>query len=328
MPIPADNYQYDITTGHILPNNTGTWANLVSTVEISLSNVTTGNATATLIAGNVSFGNLTFANTTCQANSNVITLTTSSSSTANLSVGMQVWRSNVANGTTITAINNQLSTWDTWTGWIKQPQAYMVYSTEPIDTGILDPYNLQIDADIEGNVTYIVRTSADGEFSGNETVSNLTPGITDVAAFEGRYYCVTANVKTESSLAIIRELTVSVKQEPLLIQKGNISTASLAGTSSSRQLDIGRNVSYIYALQMTPHLFVGGTGYTQTGYVVADYFPETIVTGAFPQIVDKLNGGANIALTDNDGNFIDGRVDVTLSALPEQYRDGKNFRLR
>jgi hypothetical protein len=328
MPIPLDTGKVDLTTGWILPTNTGTWANLISTVEISLSNVTTGNTTATLIAGNVSFGNLTFANTTCQANSNVITLTTSSSSTANLSVGMQVYRSNVANGTTITAITNQNSTWDTWTTWIKQPALYTILSTDPVDTGLLDPYNLEITADITGNVTYTVRTSIDGEFSGNETVANLTPGITDVAAFEGRFYSVTANVTTESSMAVIKSMVVSVKQEPLLIQKGNISTASLAGTSSSRQLDIGRNVSYIYALQMTPHLFVGGSGYTVSGYVTNGYFDETIITGAFPQIVDKLNGGANIALTDNEGNFIDGRVDVTLSALPEQYRDGKNFRLR
>jgi hypothetical protein len=328
MPTPANTGEIDLTTGFILPRNTGTWANLISTVEISLSNVTTGNTTATLIAGNVSFGNLTFANTTCQANSNVITLTTSSSSTANLSVGMRVYRSNVANNTTITAITNQNSTWDTWTGWIKQPALYTIYSTEPVDTGLLDPYNLEITADITGNVTYTVRTSTDGEFTGNETVTVLSPGITDVSAFEGRFYAVTANVTTESSMAVIKDMVVSVKQEPLLIQKGNISTANLAGTISSRILDIGRNVSYIYALQMTPHLYVGGSGYTQAGYVVADYFPETIVTGAFPQIVDKLNGGANIALTDNDGNFIDGRVDVTLSALPEQYRDGKNFRLR
>ena len=226
MPIPLNDGQIDILTGYILPRNTGTWSNLASTVEITLSNVTTGNATATLIAGNVSFGNLTFANTTCQANSNIITLTTSSSSTANLSVGMQVWRSNVANGTTITAITNQISTWDTWTGWIKQPAPYLVWSTDIIDTDSLDPYNLEIKSDITGNVTYIVRTSADGDFSGNETVANLTPGITDVPAFEGRYYCITANVTTESSLATIRNMVINVKQEPILIQKGNINSVS------------------------------------------------------------------------------------------------------
>ena len=328
MSIPDNNYQYDITTGWILPKNTGTWANLVSTVEITVSNVTNGNATATLIAGNVTFGNLTFANTTCQANSNVITLTTSSSSTANLSVGMQVWRSNVANGSTITGIRNELSTWDTWTTWIKQPQTYMVYNTELVDTGLLDPYNLTIDSTIEGNVTYIVRTSADGEFSGNETVTTITPGITDVPAFEGRYYVVTANVQTESTLAAIKEMTISVKQEPILIQKGNIDSSTLTGTSSSRQLDIGRNVSYIYALQMTPYFYVGGTGYFTSGYVATGYTEETLVTGAFPQIVDKSNGGANIAIIDNEGNYIDSRFDATVSALPEQYRDGKNFRLR
>ena len=74
---------------------------------------------------------------------------------------------------------------------------------------------------------------------------------------------------------------------------------------------------------MTPYLTTSFDGYVANGYTTpSGYFtPETGVTGAFPQIVDKLSGGANIAIIDNNGSYVDSYVDVLAYVLPEQFMD-------
>ena len=135
-------------------------------------------------------------------------------------------------------------------------------------------------------------------------------------------------MRTTGSLTTLSSLDVTVTDQTLMLTKNKLDTSTLSGTSASRQIDLGRKISYINNIQMTPYVYTGGTPYVTVGYVTSGYFDETVVLGAFPQIIDKNNGGANITVIDNNGNYIDSYVDVLVYALPEQYVDGNNIRQR
>lgn len=321
MPIPADTGLQDFQTGHIYPRNRGTWANLASTREITISSDAIGSSISNIIVGNVSFGNLTINNATITANSNIVILTTTTANISNISVGMKVYDANIAANTSVTSIRNSSSglIWDTWHNWSNDPAPYFYWNSPLIDIGKDIVFNCLINTVSTGAVTYEIRTTGNANFNGTENLRTVGSGNVDIPAYEGRFLAVTANVVSTGSIAVLEKMDINVKNEPFQLALNKVNTGSLAGTISSRQVDLGRNSSYIQNIQMTPHLFVGGTGYTQSGYVATDYFSETLVTGAFPQIVDKLNGGANIAIVDNDGNYIDGNVDILVYALPEQY---------
>lgn len=323
MALPISNGQPDYRTGIVYPPNLGTWANLASTREITLSsNVANTTIGANITVGNVSFGNLKIYNTDYYANTNVIILGTTTSNIANISVGMRVYGANLASNVTVTSIRNSTTgvIWDTLSNWITEPAPYFTWSGPLIDNGSSIVFNCLIDSEINGNVSYEI-TTTDQAFDGNETVTTVNVGDTDIAAYQGQYVIVTANVRSTGSLTSLSKMDVRITNETFVITKNHVYTGNLAGTSSSRTIDLGRQVSYITSLQMTPYLYSGGSGYTQSGYVTNGYFDETIITGAFPQIIDKTHGGANIALTDNDGNYIDGYIDILAYVLPEQYMD-------
>jgi hypothetical protein len=331
MPIPENTGLQDFETGHIYPKNLGTWANLASIREITISSNVTVSRSANIILGNVSFGNITIINTTLLANSNVIVMTTSTANIANISVGMQVYDANTVSGnTTVTSIRNSTSgiTWASYTNWANDPAEFFLWNSPIIDNGSNKTFNCLVTTEATGTVSYQIRSSITGNFDGTESLTTVTSGNVNIPAYEGQFVVVTANVVSTTELARLTSMDVIVTDETIQLTTNKLDTSTLSGTSSSRQLNLGRNVSYINNLQMSPYLYGGSSPYVTVGYVTADYFPETIVTGAFPQIVDKLNGGANIAIIDNDGNYIDGNVDVLVYALPEQYVDGNNIKQR
>jgi hypothetical protein len=325
MPIPLVTGDQDFRTGIVYPKNTGTWANLKSTREITLSsNVQGTTSNVSVIVGNVSFGNLTIRNTNYYANSNIIILGTTTSNIANISVGMKVYGANIGSNVSVTSIRNSSTgiTWDSLTAWITQPAPYFIWNSDIINNESSIVFNCLVNSEVVGNVSYTILTT-DGAFDGNDIVTTINVGNTDIPAYQGQYVLVSANVRTTGSLHNLSSMDINITNDPLIITRNHLYTGNLSGTSSSRQLDLGRNVSYITSLQMTPYLLNTTTGeYVTNGYVASDYFPATTgVTGGFPQIVDKLNGGANIALVDNDGNYSDGYIDLLAYVLPEQYMD-------
>ena len=333
MAIPENNGIFDATLNKVIAPTTNSWNNLKSTIEIVISSTSDANiSVANLTAGNIAFGNVTISNTTMAANSNVIVLGTTTANIANLSVGMTIWRSNISgNVGTITAIQNSATgvRWDTYKIWAGTPSPYLIYSTPIIDVGRVGYFNLEIDADIIGNVKYEVRSSTTGVFDGTETLTNVYPATDNIPAFYGRYAVVTANVAYQGALQTITALSARNYTTPFTIYLNTVDTSGLLGSSTARQLSLGRTVSQVVNLQLTPHLTTSFNGYVGLGYADAGYFtPETGITGGFPQIIDKLNGTANIAVVDNNGSYVDSYVDILVSALPEQYMDGINLRQR
>jgi hypothetical protein len=301
---------------------------------------------ANLIAGNVAFGNVTITNTTMGANSNVIVLGTTTANIANLSVGMQVYRANIAgNVGNITAIQNSSTgvRWDTYKTWTGTPAPYLIYSTPIIDVGSIGYFNLEIDADINGNVKYEIRSSTTGTFDGTETLTNVFPATDNIPAFYGRYVVVTANVAYNGSLQTISTLSARNFATPFAIYLDSIDTNTLPITDSDnsgavgRQLILGRSTSYITNIQATLHspqnLFYINPGYTDQLYIKNDL---PLFSGMNPPVFfikNKFNGGANVVVLNGSGGIYAGTgtgpvVDLLVYALPEQYMDGINLRQR
>lgn len=224
---------------------------------------------------------------------------------------------------------NNASTWGELTSWVTRPADPLIWLSDPIDLGKEVYFTLQITTEAVGNVNYTVYTSNVGSFANAYTTANtITSGSSGIAAFYGRYVTVAAEVYNTGGLHSLQTMELTAGTQRFDILMSDIDSSGLTGTISSRQLPIERTVSKVLNIQMTPYLTTGGSGYTQSGYVASTYFDETLVTGAFPQIIDKNGTGANVAFVDNDGNYIDCVFDAVAWVYPEQYMDGNNLKVR
>jgi hypothetical protein len=338
MAIPENNGIFDTTLNKIIAPTSSTWSDLRSTIEIVISSISDANVSvANLIAGNVAFGNVTITNTTMGANSNVIVLGTTTANIANLSVGMQVYRANIAgNVGNITAIQNSSTgvRWDTYKTWTGTPAQYLIYSTPIIDVGSVGYFNLEIDADINGNVKYEIRSSTTGTFDGTETLTNVFPATDNIPAFYGRYVVVTANVAYDGSLQTISTLSARNFATPFAIYLDSIDTGTLPQLRPfSRHLELGRNTSHITNIQATVKNNEEAR-YVDISYVdiLSNYMQNSLspYSGTDVPILtirDKYNGGANITVIQG-GGYTDAVFDILVYALPEQFMDGINLRQR
>ena len=223
---------------------------------------------------------------------------------------------------------NNSQSWSTMTSWITEPEPYMVYNSPTIDLGSSQVFNLNMTADIVGNVTYTVYTTDTIFSNAASTTTTISSGASNIPSFEGRYVAVSANIASTGGLQTIRSWKINPNTRKIEISLNSVDTATLTGNTQQRQLDVGRSISYVYNLQMTPHYTESGGAYVNVGYVNADYVDTTLIIGAFPQIVNKANGGANICVVDNEGQFVDTTVDIRVIALPEQYRVENNINTR
>jgi hypothetical protein len=259
-------------------------------------------------------------------------MTTTTANIANISVGMQVYNANtVSANTTVTSIRNSSSgiTWASYTKWINTPAGYFLWNSPIIDNASNKTFNCLITTEATGTVSYEIRSSVDGNFDGTETLRTVTSGNVNIPAHQGQFVSVTANVASTTELASLTSMDVTVTDETIQLSRNKLDTTTLSGNISNRQLNLGRTLSFITNLQITPYLVQSGGIYITADYVTDGYFVSaTAILGAFPQIVDKTAGLANIALVDNNGNYIDGYVDIYCQALPEQYVDGNNIKQR
>ena len=334
MPIPENTGLQDFETGHIYPRNLGTWANLASTREITISSNVTVSRGANIILGNVSFGNITINNTTLLANSNVIVMTTSTANIANISVGMRVYNANTAlANATVTSIRNSSSgiTWASYTNWANNPARYFLWNSPIIDNGSNKTFNCLVTTEATGTVSYQIRSSVDGNFNGTETLRTVTSGNVNIPAHQGQFVVVTANVASTTELASLTSMDVTITNEPIMLILDSLDTSTLPQLRPySRQLNLGRNTSYIINIQATVKNNEEAR-YVDFSYVNTSYMQNDLViySGGTPPtltIRDKSNGTANIVISDT--GYTDGVFDLLVYALPEQYVDGNNIKQR
>jgi hypothetical protein len=164
-------------------------------------------------------------------------------------------------------------TWGSWTSWNNQPANSMIVVSTVQDRGTAGYFNLKTSADVTGNISYQVFTSNTGEFQGEETVSNITPNTSNIAAFYGRYYTVVANVTDPSGQIELRSLNTISTNSRFDIQYNDLDTGTLAAgpnNASSRVLPLPRTISAVTNMQVTAHnptlqnsiyITTGNTGY-------------------------------------------------------------------
>lgn len=226
---------------------------------------------------------------------------------------------------TWTLLANNSQTWDSLTTWVTAPVTPMIVLSEELDLGLSTKFTLQVTATVVGSVTYTVYTTDDNSWlSATTTATVIAADAENIPAFTGQYVRVAATVTSPSQLAqlISMELTAGTQRFDILLN--DIDSSTLTGSTSARKLDLGRNVSHVVNLQITPHKATGNTWITST----SGYTEATISKLSTAIIVDKNAGGANIAFINAEGQYVDSTFDAIAYVLPEQYMSDNNLAVR
>ena len=228
------------------------------------------------------------------------------------------------------------STWQAFGSWNSIPANPLVWLSNLIDLVSIQDFNLLISATYDGEIAYDVYTSNTGAFQGEETITSIIEGQTNISAFNGRYVIVSAKVTKTGSLNILKSLRITAQRKYFDILHTDINSSSLDGGISGRILPIGRTVSKVLTVDLIGRA-PQGPGYVATGYILDDYFESTglyivddyfvtdyITTTGFNTLslaflVSKDRTGPVVCLCDQNGNYIDGEFDARITVLPEQY---------
>lgn len=250
------------------------------------------------------------------------------------------------------------TTWDNLLSWEVSVVDPLIWVTNVYDFGRVGTFNIRIDSVFEGDLRkYEVWTSNTGEFNGEESYYEINEGDSNILSFTGRYVIVSAWVYNTAQTARLKSMTVRLSDQSLELDLPDVSTTDLpvltaidtSTTTPAYVLDLGRGVSSILSAQYQPH-FVAPGPYMSTGYAIQGYstlgyryntqneYFEEIDNGQvlIPSIVKKTvksstlpNGvGTAFMIQDQNGDYVQGRVDVRLRVLPEQYMQNGQLQVR
>lgn len=208
------------------------------------------------------------------------------------------------------------TTWASWLSWNNQVADPMVWLTDVIEVDFTEPYNLRISSEAIGTVSYDVYTSDTGLFAGEETVTNIASGATEVASFNKRYLRVAIKVTGDEN--ILKYTEVKATNFSLDIFLSNVNTSTLPGTAGNRTLPMPRPVGGIISITATAQ---ATSSYTPNVYVTDDATSTTV----YARVNEKNKDGPKIGLFGIDGYARDGIVDVHIRALPLQKMVGNNL---
>jgi hypothetical protein len=243
-------------------------------------------------------------------------------------------------GSNSTWVGTTGTTWDNLLSWNPTPVNPLIWVTEPIDFGTTDYFNVSISATYTGDLTkYEIWTSSTGAFNGEETKFTINEGDTNVTAFYGRYVRVAAWVYQTGSTTNLQDLQIKLTSQAIDISKSDVSSSGLPTWTSidstatvglARVLDIGRRVSAVVNVHLTPnYVTTGSGGYSIPGdnnqyFEQFDYGQVTIPSIVRKRIVTTATTvasgcGTAFILQNQNGDVVNGTVDVRIRALPEQY---------
>ena len=181
-------------------------------------------------------------------------------------------------------------TWATWQDWQVGRADNMTVLGQVTDRGVEGYFNLQITADVTGNISYGIYTSNTGAFAGEETLTTVEPNTSNISAFYGRYFVVAANVSGTSGLQL-RKLDFISSNQRFDIQFNDVSTDALStypGDDNSRVLPLTRTIGAVTNMQVTAHnptaqnsIYITSG---ETGYVVNRSGPSTTLTNVLSSI--------------------------------------------
>jgi hypothetical protein len=212
-------------------------------------------------------------------------------------------------------------TWDDWEAWTVNPADFMWWVSNPINFGVQQDFNLKIVAEANGTIDYYIYTSATGEFDGEEVETEILNGAQDVPGFTGIAVIVAAKVNKTVGINKLSGITITATTLNISETLTNVSTSTLPGSITARQLPTARNYSIISDVNVSCREV---TAYNVDLYV-SNYATSTTL---IPRVVSKTRTAPTIALTGIDGSNKDGIVDVIITGLPQQYMRVNNLLIR
>lgn len=200
-----------------------------------------------------------------------------------------------------------LTTWNEYKDWIavKDP---IKWTAPVIDIGSVRYFTVEVVAEFTGTAShYDIAVSETGEFAGEETVYKIQDGDTNVSAFYGRYVYVTVTINGTE----LNRMTVTTRTNTNTFYYNNISTSTLSGSSSARQLPITNPISQVVDMDIT---VVATTAYNMDVYVTDTPSSQTLI----PVVISKSGTTPTFKLVGLDNQNRDGIVDIRVRALPRQ----------
>jgi hypothetical protein len=194
-----------------------------------------------------------------------------------------------------TATWDDLDSWQDLSTWISQPSPEIIWRTDRIDLGRSGSFNLEIITQAQGIVSYRVYTSTTGAFNGEETETVIANNATNIAAFTGRYVIVAVYVTRTSGLHQLESIEVSANTETFTISRSGVDSATLAGTTAARELDLGREVSHIWSISIQAQPTVYNQDVYVTDYPSANTLIPTVISRTPSAPTFKLVGLDNVA---------------------------------
>ena len=211
-----------------------------------------------------------------------------------------------------------IATWDEWNIWSTTPST-LTWTTDTLDLGSIQDFNLEVEIEAQGTATYTVYTSTTGAFAGEEVSTVISAGDSNIAAFRGRYAAVIISVPYDSSQGVPQINSVSLRASTtnFNILLTDLNTIDLAGSvSQGFTLDLGRIVSKVRSMRITP---LSPEPYFTTDYVATDYIGEPVP--AIPSIKDKDRTSPKVTFITDTGTFTNSSFDVEVNVMAEQYVD-------
>jgi len=206
-------------------------------------------------------------------------------------------------------------TWDDWKNWSTTP-SNLTWGTEVLDLTESVYFNLEVDIEATGSVSYTVYTSTTGAFAGEEVSTTINAGDTNISAFYGRFVTVLITVAAVGGQTpVLQEVSLKASSERFSILKYDLDTTTLTGSlSGGFQIDPGRSVSKILSMRITPQQ---PGAYFEADYVADDYVATS--NPAYPAIASKSNTAPKVVFTTDGGAYTNSIFDVELQCLPEMY---------
>jgi hypothetical protein len=215
------------------------------------------------------------------------------------------------------------TTWEAWTNWAYSTNDTIVYHSQVTPLGfVAKDFTLTIETESNAEISYKVYTSMTGDFSGEETETDIPSGATNVASFNGRFFFVTIIATRVFEMPVITGVEITLNETADEIVLSSVSTSTLGGTQTARQIPLPRPISRIVDVKIMPHE-------TASPYNLDVYVTNTPTsTYLIPKIISKSNTTPTFALVGVDNQPRDGVVDIRLKTLPEQYMLGNNLYIR
>jgi hypothetical protein len=207
--------------------------------------------------------------------------------------------------------------WVEYTSWPNNPANPMVWIADLVQVPFTTPYNLRIETDAQGTVSYDVYTSDSGLFAGEETVTTIANGATSVGSFTGRNVYVVIKVTNTGLPTVLRNVVIRASDFSVDINV-RADTSLLSGSAGNRTVPLPRTISGIVNMTVSPEAV---TAYTPDVYVT-DISTTQLVHA---MVTDTSFTAPKIGVFGWDGLARDAVVNVKIKALPQQRMQGNNL---